>query len=734
MKHTVIMCGIVICSALLLIGCQPTTSQSLAQPLPTVARLDASQLPSLDSAASVAINFLENWRLDDFSAMYNLTSYVSQQTNTLEAFIGIYQTAAAEMTLSSLTYAPGTSVYRDPNRADIVVFNYNVTFSTRLLGEFSDTDRNLQVVYDERAADWRVAWTPGDIFAQMSGGGQLRRTLSVPSRANIYDNQGRVLADQSGRIVTVWAVKQSIPDWEQCKAVMAAAMRRDPETLQRTYDQSSPDWDVNWGVIEAQVYEQQHPQIEAACNATFRSRPTREYNHSTIAPWIVGSIGYPTAEELPEIEALGFNAESSLGRSGIEAAWDETLRGTPGGSLTIVSPGGEILREITRIPSQPAESVWLTINIELQTAVLEIVDRYYREYGLAENSRGAAVVLMDVNTGEVLAMVSYPTYDANAFVPFSPLGIQEAQRMIAELEADERRPVLNRPTQGVYALGSVMKTATSIAVADSGVYALDERYTCIGIWTRDITRVDWFPPGHGSVTLPQALERSCNPYYYEVGYQMDQFDPFALPDYIRRLGLGVPTGMVDIAESPGLIGDPDWKRINTGLPWSFSDAVNMSIGQGYVQVTPLQVARMFAAVANGGTLYRPQIVQQTGILGEAPSYTMQPDAMMNINIRPEVLEVVQQGLCNVTALQSGTAEFQFRNDDQLQSLGVCGKTGTAQDPPRPVTHAWFAAFAPRDNPEVAIAVIIENGGEGSGVAAPLVRDVLHYYFFDWPGR
>jgi penicillin-binding protein 2 len=290
---------------------------------------------------------------------------------------------------------------------------------------------------------------------------------------------------------------------------------------------------------------------------------------------------------------------------------------------------------------------------------------------------------------------------------------------------------LNRAAQGVYPLGSVMKTVSAAAVADSGVYALDERYTCVGLWRRDIVRTDWLAGGHGRITLPQAVTRSCNPYFYEVGYQMHQFQPGLLPQYMRQLGFGVPTGILDLSESPGFIPDPEWKRRAYGYDWNFSDEVNLSIGQGEVQVTPLQVTRWFAAIANGGSLLRPQMVKQVGILGEAPSHTLEAEVLAPTGIRPEVLAMLREGLCNVTRTPAGTAEYQFRNYPDLQNVGVCGKTGTAQDgsSPEAVSHAWFAAYAPMDNPEIAVVVLVENSGEGSGVAAPIVRDILLYYFF-----
>jgi penicillin-binding protein 2 len=710
-----------------LTACQPAPPAA-EQPLPTLASLAVA--PELEGAASTAINFLESWRLGDYSAMYALLSFASQEATPLEAFTATYTSVADTMTLTGLTVS-GNTLYRDPSRDDVAAFSYNVDFQTRMLGDFSDNDRLLQLLYDPGIELWRVAWSAGDIFPELAGGGQMQLQISIPSRANIYDRHDQILAGQSGRIVTISAVKNQIADWNTCLALLAPATGRDPATLQSVYDESANDWLMEMGTLEVAVYEQSHVALENTCAAQFSSRPTRLYERGTVAPNIVGAVGYPNPDDLSAIEAAGFNSDSILGQSGIERSWDDRLRGHPGGKLLIVNSSGDVLREVARSISRPPESVWLTIDADMQEAILKIFDRYYSNYQLeGRGSKGASAVILDVQTGEILAMVSYPTYDINVFAPFPKMGRAAAQKLMEQLQTDPRIPLLNRPTQGTYPLGSVMKTASAIAVADSGVYALDQRYTCSGVWTRDITRYDWLPGGHGTVTLPSALTQSCNPYFYEVGYQLNEFNPETLPAYAKRLGLGQPTGLTDLPEDPGLIPDPEWKRVNTGIEWTFSDAVNMSIGQGELSVTPLQVTRMFAAIANGGTLYRPQLVRQAGILGEAPSYTLTPDAMATIDIRPEVLDVVRNSLCDVTTLAYGTAEFQFKLDPELQNIGVCGKTGTAQNRPDLATHAWFAAYAPRENPQIAIVVMAEHSGEGSGVAAPIVRDILHYYFFD----
>ncbi len=718
---------ILYCMILLAAACGPA-AEVRVQTLPTLAVMETPPALPLEGAERVAREFMAAWAADDYTKLYGMISFASQESTTLDAFVRLYQSTADEMTLEGLDYT-GNALSPDSSRYDVVTFNYDLTFKTRLLGEFSDRGRNLQLVVDARAADWRVAWSAADIFPEMIGGGRLRLEISPPSRANIYDRDDLVLADQNGRVVVVRAVKQEIADWPACLALVAPLVEKQPETVQRTYDESAADWLIELGTLEASRYEANNAQLTATCAAQFSSRPARRYPNGTIAPNVVGTVGFPDEAELPAVEAEGFNSDTIVGKSGIEKSWDEQLRGHPGGRLVIVTPGGGILREIARATSSPAESVWLTLDSDLQTAITRIFAEAYEKNGYAQ-SKGAAAVVMDVHTGDILAMVSYPTYDANVFAPYPAVGRIEAARIVAQLQTDIRRPLINRAAQGLYPLGSVFKTISAIAVADTGVYTLDQRYTCGGIWSRDINRYDWLAGGHGTLTLPQSITQSCNPYYYEVGYQINQYDPFALPTYAKRLGMGTPTGLTDITEASGLIIDPDWKLRNLGYEWTFSDAVNMAIGQGEVQVTPLQVTRMFAAFANGGTLYRPNLVQKVGILGEAPSFVNAPEPVTNINIRPEVLDTLRSGLCAVTQSQSGTAEYQFRNT-RLQSIGVCGKTGTAQDGSRPdsISHAWFAAYAPMDNPEVAIAVLVENSGEGSGVAAPIVRDILLYYFF-----
>lgn len=702
------------------VGCAP--ERTAAIPLPTLALLPSNYL--VEDAERAARRFLDDWAAGRYDAMYDRLSFNSQEATPRDSFIALYADAAASMTLDTLTYSANTL---SRPREGLAVFNYDVTFETTRLGSFVDAGRNLQVVVDEAAREWRIAWTPADIIAQMSGGGRLRLDAIPPNRANIYDRDGVTLADQNGRIVIVNVTRARIPDYPNCLNALSAALSEPVSDIQATLEARPADWLIDIGALEADVYLQTAQSLETTCAATFDDRPTRRYPRGTVMPHLLGYVGLPSETQVPALEAAGFRADSIIGRAGIEATWDETLRGVPAARLVVASPSGNTVRELASAPARPGESLWLTIDADFQAQVeLIVADAYTQAKDTwAPGSNGASVVVIDVETGAILAMVSYPSFDNNAYTPYPMIGQDAAQEQIADNTTNPRRPELNRPAQGVYALGSVMKTVSAAAVADSGLYSLNERYTCSGIWNRDITRYDWFPPGHGTVDLAGSLTVSCNPYYYEIGYVLGEHDPYLFTEYANRLGLGVPTGIGDIAEEAGLIGDPDWLRTTYGQTWTYSENVNMSIGQGYVQVTPLQVARWFAAIANGGDLPTPYLVARAGLMGDDLRVVREP-TLTPTELDPAVIETIRAGLCAVTVESYGTAEFVFR-DSPLQTLGVCGKTGTAQDLPR-LTHAWFAGYAPRAVPEIAVVAMVENAGEGSGVAAPIVRDVMEAYF------
>lgn len=717
---------IILWAGFLLAGCASNRGAPVI--LPTLIPTPTAAI-DLEAAQRTGILFLEAWQRSDYATMHSLITTPTQDVTSLDEFTQLYDEVHNELTLDSLSYQP-RALLRDGSR--MVILNYDVTFTTNVLGTFSDKDRNLTLVIDQRSNQWRVAWSLGDIFPEMGNGAYLRFESGVPSRANIYDRNGQVLADQTGVVVETWVIKGDIPDISTCLPALAEATNRPLDRIQAQLNNSGDDWTVMVGTLEPNAYTLRQEQLKRDCDATFQRRATRNYPQGTLAPHIIGHVGYPDPDELDGLLRLGFNRETIIGKSGIERTWDETLRGKPGGRLSLIAANGQRLRVLSETTTTIPQSVWLTLDADLQAYVQQTLSEAYLENreGWAQTSKGASAVVMDVRNGELLALVSYPTFDGNAFNTFPTIGREIANLELERLADDVRVPQLNRPTLGRYPPGSTMKVVGAIAVQDRGIYTPETSYQCNGRWQYEgDTRFDWWVNGHGRVTTETALMQSCNPFFYEVGFDMNEIDPYLLPQYARRLGLGAATGLQDVAESPGLIPDPDWIRVNRGFPWSYSDAVNMAIGQGELEVTPLQMTRLYAAIANGGDLVRPHLVRQTGILDQR-TFVAQRDVMSTFDVNPDVLTLVQNGLCRVTTDRTvgtgGTAEFVFRQSP-LQSIGVCGKTGTAQAGVQP--HSWFIAWAPRDEPEVVVTVMVENAGEGSAIAAPLVRRILEYYYF-----
>ncbi|MDQ7024099.1 MAG: penicillin-binding transpeptidase domain-containing protein [Anaerolineae bacterium] len=729
--------------SLLLVGCAPTQQSAVVEEIaiPTFRPTSTAEI-DLFAAERVALAFLDAWQRQDFDSMYSLLSFNSQEAYPLEDFREIYIASQDTITMASLSFQP-RSILRIGTRT--VQLYYDVSFDTNILGQFSDTGRTLTIILDSRATDWQVAWSVADIFAEMGAGARLEFDSSTPSRANIYDRDGVVLADMNGVYVRVFVVQNDIPNLDVCRRTILDTVDVSEARLDAIFDTSQPHWVMEVGTMEATAYQAYRERLETDCDATFDSMPIRRYlPPGNPLPHVIGYVGYPSESEISELVRQGFDAETIIGRAGIERAYDTTLRGRPSGRLSLIAPDGSRLRVLAEASSQIPESIWLTIDIDLQTFVLEVIGRAYSENRIAADggaswgsiSPGASAIVMDVNTGEILAMVSYPFFDPNAYTPFPAIGREVAALQQEAIAEDSRNPQLNRATLGIYPSGSIFKVIDAMAVLDTGIYDEETTYFCSGVWEFEgDRRFDWLPGGHGSMTARTGIRNSCNPFFYQTGFVLNNVDPFILPNYARVMGLGAVTGINVLPEAAGTIPDPDLIRTQYGRVWTYSDAVNMAIGQGEVQVTPLQMVRLYAGIANGGTLYRPLLVRERGILDQR-TFVAEPDAMTTYEVSEDAMRIVREGMCDVTTAPTGTARYIFLPYGQAPSPlndyqgGVCGKTGTAQSPrPEEAPHAWFAAYAPADNPEIAVVVMVENSGDGSAVAAPMTKQIMEYYFF-----
>ncbi|MGB3703290.1 MAG: penicillin-binding transpeptidase domain-containing protein, partial [Anaerolineales bacterium] len=470
------------------------------------------------------------------------------------------------------------------------------------------------------------------------------------------------------------------------------------------------DWYLPLMAVSADAVSQRENVLSGLSGLVMRPFRSRYYFDGGISPHVVGYVSAIQAEEVEEYRRLGYRQDERVGQAGLESWGEEFLSGVRGGALYVVDPDGLTVTKLSETSPQASQAIYTTLDKDLQLGVQKAIDGY----------RGAAVV-MELDTGRVLAMASSPGFDPNLFEPSN----LNSGYSLGDLFDPDETPLLNRATQGQYPLGSVFKIITMAAALESGLYTPETVYTCGHTFTelQGVTLYDWtyekeLAPS-GDLTLSEGLMRSCNPYFYHIGndlYENGLAD--AIPEMARGFGLGEITGIDQVEEEDGQVPDQQ----------SPLDATNQSTGQGALQVTPLQVANFIAAIANGGTLYRPQIIESIQPPDGDASFTFEPEVRSSLPITEDTLIAIQEAMISVVENPRGTAHRVFSNFP----IAVAGKTGTAQDPPRD-PHAWFAGYtyANREGkPDIAFVVMLENAGEGSEIAAPIARGILQQYFFD----
>ena len=430
---------------------------------------------------------------------------------------------------------------------------------------------------------------------------------------------------------------------------------------------------------------------------------SREYLYGDIGAHLIGYLGKlnPSQSKNPEFKDVP--PEAFIGQWGAELVFDRTLRGIPGERIIEIDALGREIKLLQENPPVKGEDLKLSIDINLQKAAEE-----------AFAGRAGAVVALKPDTGEILGLVSRPSFDPNLFAR----GVNYSQW--TALLQDKKVPMLNRALQSQYPPGSTFKIVTAIAALNEGVITPDTKVTCTGGITYGKWQFGcWKKGGHGTVSLHRAIVESCDVYFYEAGKRLG-IDKIA--EYARKLGLGSETGLQLVKERSGLIPDTKWKHEKRNQQWYLGETFNAAIGQGYVAATPMQMAQLMSVVANGGLIYRPVMVK-----AEAP---LQPVA--SADIKPQVLDLVRDGLYGVVNEGGGTGGAARSS---IASVG--GKTGTAQVvsirksshllPEKFRDHAWFVAFAPVEKPAIALCVFIEHGGHGGGAAAPIAKLAIEAY-------
>ena len=668
-----------------------------AEPTPTVV---PSPTPVLPPADEVAFAFLQAWERGDYAAMYSLLSPTSLAQVSEDEFTATYDQVAREATL--LGVSPQIMGAYQPNAQAQVSFE--VLFHTSFVGDFG-VQNQMSLSFEE--GRWGVNWSPALLLPQLSDETFVRMTTWAPARGNIYDRNGRGLAVQ-GELVEVGVIPGEIEDEWTLLARLNAVLGIPVADLQEKYASARDDWYVPLGQITPEVAQANDAVLSTTPGIEMRAAWTRSYREEIIAPHVVGVMGPIPSEEIDQWRAQGYTGDEMVGWMGLERWGEPYLAGERGGRLEILSQAGGLVAVLADKPSRESSSLYTTFDREFQKEVQEIL-----------GTKLGAIAVLEAETGRVLALATYPNFDPDLF----STGISSWEWQT--LQADGRRPLVNRATQGTYPAGSVFKIVSMAAGMEAGGLTANSSFLCRGTWTGlgpEWPKVCWARYGHGNIPLNKALTVSCDITFYQVGLVLNGVGHEVLPDYARRFGLGAKTG-IEVEEDPGLVPDPDWKIQTKGEGWSPGDSVNLAIGQAELLVTPLQIASMLAAVGNGGTLYRPQTVEMIAADPNSPEWTFAPVEMAQLPVSADNLSVIRNSLYRVTSASDGTA---YRAFEGLE-ITVAGKTGTAESG-QEEPHAWFAAYAPAEAPEIAVVAIVEHSGEGSTYAAPLVRKVVEAYF------
>ncbi len=576
-----------------------------------------------------------------------------------------------------------------------------------------------------------------ELFAARSQGNRVRIEAVPPIRGLVFDREGRVLAENLPAF-QLELIPEQVADIDDTLKRLAALALIDAEDIPRIKElsRSAPRFkpvtlNIRLSNEEIANFAVQRPRFPGV---DFQPRLVRHYPYGNAVSHAVGYVGALSSNDLQVLEASRYAGTSHAGKTGVEISYESVLHGDTGFRHIVTNARGRQLpsdsldlRDTLPADEQPApgDNIYLSIDLDLQLLATEKLAGH----------RGA-VVAIDPWNGELLALVSTPSFDPNLFAT----GMTTAQ--FAQMQEDLDRPLFNRAVRGTYPPGSTIKPMLALAALETGATNLTRKTVCRGYFMLPNSTHryrDWKPEGHGEMDLHDALTQSCDVYFYEISVDIGIDN---MHEYLDRFGLGQPTGVDVSGERSGLVPSTEWKRSafsnRSDQRWYLGETVIASIGQGYMLATPLQLASATAALATRGIRYRPRMVAAYENTLTGKRTMTAPERLADVGIDNDLhWDTVIGAMHDVMQSPRGTARAAGSN----AAYQMAGKSGTAQVfsisqdeeydeeevPERLRDHALFLAFAPLDDPKIAVAVVVENGSSGSRVAAPIARAIIDEY-------
>jgi penicillin-binding protein 2 len=562
---------------------------------------------------------------------------------------------------------------------------------------------------------WYLQAVQGSYYRDLSTNNRTRTIRTAAARGDILDREGRVLV-RNRPSFDISLLLEDTPDIDKTIERLAEITKRDPAELKQRFASRRKGRRFEPQVVLPDVSRSELAMVKVNTHnlpgVIVTASPTRSYPDGSLAAQIFGYTREITKSQLAQRKADGYKAGDVIGQSGLEKAFEDVLHGASGFKKIEVDAVGRRKRELGIVDNITGSHIYLTLDVDLQRAAQDALGDFK-----------GAVVALDPRSGEILALASTPSFDVNMFSG------QMSSKVWNEVVNDERKPLTNRTISNIYPPGSTIKLLWGVAGLADGLIRPETRKFCPGFFKLGGRRYHCHKrAGHGWVNLREAIRVSCNVFFYELGQEIGIS---RLSDYMEKFGFGEKSGIVLSGEEVGTRPSERWKLRRFGERWYPGDTLPVAIGQGYLVVTPLQLAVAISSIANGGTVYRPQLISKIVDAKGNVVEKFEPRARRTLGVDPAALKLVREYAEDVVGHERGTA-----GKARIEGVRIGGKTGTAQVGAlgteklgeRFKDHAWFVSFAPVEDPTLVLVVLVENSGHGGTYAAPVAKKVYEAYF------